>query len=250
MDILDGPGQGDLQFVAKRFKDTAILTETTFDEHDLDQCDQDKRLSHAIISNSNEKSFRISFQELLTKMPPGYEYHDYACEFISDPYIPNKFWLKHLTGQKPDIEADLVIDQDGEYFEWEGLPLDLLHVISKDYYCTTNYPIGMLNSALNEQLESYRGTRPFEEIHALITESINIKKTKVQDDFDLIEKIGEGSYGSVYSVKRKLDGKIFALKVIKDVQETDMEVIINEASLNAYLMSDELIKCIDLYHNV
>lgn len=65
-----------------------------------------------------------------------------------------------------------------------------------------------------------------------------------------MEKIGVGGYGSVYSVKRKLDGKLFALKVIKNVEEIDMEVIINEASLNAYLESDELIKCVDLYHNV
>lgn len=105
-------------------------------------------MSHAIISNSNEKSFRISFQEPLTKMPPGYEYDDYACEFMSDPQIPTKFWLRHLTGSKPDIEVDLVINQADEEVEWKGLPLGLLNDISKDYYCAKNYPLGMLNSAL------------------------------------------------------------------------------------------------------
>ena len=67
-------------------------------------------MSHGIISNTNEKSYRISFQEPLTKMPPGYEFDEYACEFMPDPYIPTKFCLRHLTGSKPDIEVDLVIN--------------------------------------------------------------------------------------------------------------------------------------------
>ena len=35
------------------------------------------------------------------------------------------------------------------------------------------------------------------------------------NDFQLIAKLGEGAYSSVYKVKRNLDGKEYALKKVK-----------------------------------
>lgn len=35
------------------------------------------------------------------------------------------------------------------------------------------------------------------------------------NNFEIISKIGEGAFASVYKVKRKEDGKIYALKKIK-----------------------------------
>ena len=49
-------------------------------------------------------------------------------------------------------------------------------------------------------------------------------------------------------MKRRLDGKIFAVKTVKEMQENDLDMVRNEASLNAYLHCDELIKCIEMYH--
>jgi len=37
------------------------------------------------------------------------------------------------------------------------------------------------------------------------------------------------------------------MKVIEGVRGSDLEMVINEASLISFLNSDELIKCIDLY---
>ena len=136
---------------------------------------------------------------------------------MPEPLFATKFRLRHLTDATKDIVAEIIIDEEDKRVEWDGLPDSLSMDISKDFYCATNYPIGMLNSALNEQLENFRGTRPLEEIKALITESIDIKTTKVQDDYDYVEKIGEGGYGAVYRVKRKADGRLFALKVLKEV---------------------------------
>ena len=41
------------------------------------------------------------------------------------------------------------------------------------------------------------------------------KKGYSSSDFQQIKKLGEGSYGKVYLVKRKSDGEYFALKRIK-----------------------------------
>ena len=42
------------------------------------------------------------------------------------------------------------------------------------------------------------------------------QQKKIQfKDFDIIEVIGEGSFGRVYKGKKKDDGQIFALKVMK-----------------------------------
>lgn len=35
------------------------------------------------------------------------------------------------------------------------------------------------------------------------------------EDFEFIKKIGEGSYSSVHKVKNKINGNIYALKMVK-----------------------------------
>jgi NIMA (never in mitosis gene a)-related kinase len=40
------------------------------------------------------------------------------------------------------------------------------------------------------------------------------RSTSTYNDFEVIKKVGQGSYGTVYRVKRKSDGEIYAMKVI------------------------------------
>lgn len=35
------------------------------------------------------------------------------------------------------------------------------------------------------------------------------------ESYEVIKKIGKGSYGKVYQVKRKADGEIFAMKTLE-----------------------------------
>ena len=35
------------------------------------------------------------------------------------------------------------------------------------------------------------------------------------ENFEILEKLGEGSYSTVYKVKRKIDNEIYALKKVK-----------------------------------
>ena len=52
------------------------------------------------------------------------------------------------------------------------------------------------------------------------------------ENFDIMEKLGEGSYSTVYKVKRKEDDKIYALKKVKLLNLNEKEKI---NSLNEYV---------------
>ena len=59
--------------------------------------------------------------------------------------------------------------------------------------------------------------------------------------------MAESAIGQVYLAIRKADNKKFAMKVIEGLSNNERQMIINDSSLIAYLDSDELIKCVDLY---
>ena len=44
-----------------------------------------------------------------------------------------------------------------------------------------------------------------------------------------------------------MDGKLFALKYVSGATANEKQAVINEASLIAFLDSEEIIKCVDLY---
>jgi serine/threonine protein kinase len=48
-------------------------------------------------------------------------------------------------------------------------------------------------------------------------------------DFDIIQTLGKGSFGSVHKVKRKADGMFYAMKKVPFVKLTDKE---KEGALN------------------
>ena len=59
----------------------------------------------------------------------------------------------------------------------------------------------MLNLALDDWLMKFKGMRTTEAINALVTESVEISKRQVSEDFIMIDKkLGEGSSAAVYEV--------------------------------------------------
>lgn len=51
----------------------------------------------------------------------------------------------------------------------------------------------------------------------------------------------------MFKVQRIADNKLFALKFVNGATRAEKQAVINEASLIAFLDSDEIIKCVDVY---
>ena len=63
------------------------------------------------------------------------------------------------------------------------------------------------------------------------------------NDFQIIEKLGEGAYSSVYKVKRRNDAKIYALKKVRmvDLSDKEKENALNEVRILASIKSTNII---------
>ena len=63
------------------------------------------------------------------------------------------------------------------------------------------------------------------------------------NNFDLIAKLGEGTYSTVYKVRRKADLKIYALKRVKlrNLSEKERQNALNEVRILASIKSDHII---------
>ena len=62
-------------------------------------------------------------------------------------------------------------------------------------------------------------------------------------NFELISKLGEGSYSTVYKVRRKADLKMYALKKVKlkNLSEKEKQNALNEIRILASIKSDHVI---------
>ena len=68
-------------------------------------------------------------------------------------------------------------------------------------------------------------------------------------DFELIDEIGRGSHGIVYKVKSKLDGEIYAMKVINllKLKKRTLKGLRSEGTFLQKLKHQNIIKCFEVF---
>ena len=122
--------------------------------------------------------------------------------------------------------------------------------MEKDFNLVKDFPLQMLNMALNEVLEDVRGMRPPEEIAQLIDRTDEIKTNNPSDDYIPMGKLGSGGQAEVIKVrKKKQEDTIYAMKKVVNVEDYEVKKVIEEASLLTYLGCNEIVKCTDLYYH-
>ena len=57
--------------------------------------------------------------------------------------------------------------------------------------------------------------------------AIKEKITRFPEDFNILAKIGQGSFGDVYLVKYRRDQKIYALKILRNLEESEVLALQN-----------------------
>ena len=69
---------------------------------------------------------------------------------------------------------------------------------------------------------------------------ITLINSKPEDNYKIINKLGKGSFGSVYKVKHKITGEIRAMKIIKNTTVSDNDGLANKKFLKEILVLKEL----------
>ena len=142
----------------------------------------------------------------------------------------------------------MIVNEETRTIEWDGLPKSLMENIEKDYDTVTEFPLEMLNLVMAEERIRDENNAALDEIKNKITNSFDLKKSDPKLEYEKLSKIDEGGFGEIFKVKRLSDNKLFAMKFIRSITRSDMDLAIQEASIISYLQSDELIRYIDMYY--
>ena len=75
------------------------------------------------------------------------------------------------------------------------------------------------------------------------------KEGAMTDYYEVIKKLGQGSYGKVYSVKNKQTGEIRACKQISKHLLPDLKLFKNEMNIMSTLTHPNIIKIFEIFED-
>lgn len=78
--------------------------------------------------------------------------------------------------------------------------------------------------------------------------AFDLRKQDPAEFYDIIERIGVGGFAKVFKVKRKVDGKILALKFVDPKTPAERESVLNEVGIMLMCKeNDGVIKCYECF---
>ena len=95
-----------------------------------------------------------------------------------------------------------------------------------------------LNVNIDERNDTKKGT--YDQSESSIVDKFMAPKTTI-DHFKIAQKLGEGSYSTVYKVIRKQDGQVYSLKKVRILQglsDKERENSINEVRILASIKNN------------
>lgn len=69
------------------------------------------------------------------------------------------------------------------------------------------------------------------------------------EDFDIMSRLGSGSYGVVFKVRRKTDNKVYVIKTVRivDLSAKEQQTAINEVTILSQLKSQFVVHYFDSF---
>ncbi len=78
---------------------------------------------------------------------------------------------------------------------------------------------------------------------------IRIIQDDITNHYEVIKKLGEGSYGKIYKAKNKISGDIRAMKQIEKSKITDIQTFKNEIEILSRMDHPNIIKLFEVFED-
>jgi serine/threonine protein kinase len=139
-----------------------------------------------------------------------------------------------------------------------GLPAELSDSVNKLHNKQIGEnPLAALQAVVRErQLQQpvqqfLQGAMPSEEESKQQIDKVNVRREDPSLYYDILGKIGDGAFSSIFEVRRKSDNKTCALKFIRIKTDFDRQVVLNEIGIMMMCQeNDAILSCYDCFEHL
>ena len=139
-----------------------------------------------------------------------------------------------------------------------GLPAELSDSVNRLHNRQIGEnPLAALQAVVRErQLQQpvqqfLQGAMPSEEESKQQIDKVNVRREDPSLYYDILGKIGDGAFSSIFEVRRKSDNKTCALKFIRIKTDFDRQVVLNEIGIMMMCQeNDAILSCYDCFEHL